>query len=41
MSAGVPALWIHAASVGELNAVRPLVTQLRRAFRDGRASCRR
>jgi 3-deoxy-D-manno-octulosonic-acid transferase len=36
MSAGVPALWIHAASVGELNAVRPLVTQLRARF-PGRA----
>jgi 3-deoxy-D-manno-octulosonic-acid transferase len=36
MSAGAPALWIHAASVGELNAVRPLVTQLRGRF-PGRA----
>jgi 3-deoxy-D-manno-octulosonic-acid transferase len=32
MSAGVPAFWVHAASVGELNAVRPLVTQLRARF---------
>jgi 3-deoxy-D-manno-octulosonic-acid transferase len=34
--AGAPVLWIHAASVGELQAVRPLVTQLRRRF-PGRA----
>jgi 3-deoxy-D-manno-octulosonic-acid transferase len=36
VAAGAPALWIHAASVGELNAVRPLVTQLRTRF-PGRA----
>lgn len=35
-AAGAPALWVHAASVGELNAVRPLVTQLRTRF-PGRA----
>jgi 3-deoxy-D-manno-octulosonic-acid transferase len=29
MAGGAPAIWIHAASVGELTAVRPLVTQLR------------
>ena len=33
---GAPALWVHAASVGELAAVRPLVTQLRTRF-PGRA----
>jgi len=33
---GAPALWIHAASVGELTAVRPLVGQLRTRF-PGRA----
>ena len=33
---GAPVLWIHAASVGELNAVRPLVAQLRSRF-PGRA----
>jgi 3-deoxy-D-manno-octulosonic-acid transferase len=32
MGAGAPAFWIHAASVGELNAVRPLVAQLRTRF---------
>jgi 3-deoxy-D-manno-octulosonic-acid transferase len=36
VAAGAPALWIHAASVGELNAVRLLVTQLRTRF-PGRA----
>ncbi len=29
---GAPAFWIHAASVGELTAVRPLVAQLRTRF---------
>jgi subfamily B ATP-binding cassette protein MsbA len=32
MGTGAPAFWIHAASVGELNAVRPLVAQLRTRF---------
>jgi 3-deoxy-D-manno-octulosonic-acid transferase len=36
IAAGAPALWIHAASVGELGAVRPLVAQLRTRF-PGRA----
>jgi 3-deoxy-D-manno-octulosonic-acid transferase len=36
IGAGAPALWIHAASVGELAAVRPLVGQLRTRF-PGRA----
>jgi 3-deoxy-D-manno-octulosonic-acid transferase len=36
VGAGAPALWIHAASVGELTAVRPLVAQLRTRF-PGRA----
>jgi 3-deoxy-D-manno-octulosonic-acid transferase len=36
MASGASALWIHAASVGELNAVRPLVAQLRTRF-PGRA----
>jgi 3-deoxy-D-manno-octulosonic-acid transferase len=31
-AAGAPALWVHAASVGELNAVRPLLAQLRLRF---------
>jgi 3-deoxy-D-manno-octulosonic-acid transferase len=29
---GAPALWLHAASVGELNAARPLAAQLRTRF---------
>jgi 3-deoxy-D-manno-octulosonic-acid transferase len=29
MAASAPAIWIHAASVGELNAVRPLIAELR------------
>jgi 3-deoxy-D-manno-octulosonic-acid transferase len=29
MAASAPAVWVHAASVGELNAVRPLVAELR------------
>jgi len=32
LTAGVGALWLHAASVGELNAVRGLATQLRSRF---------
>jgi 3-deoxy-D-manno-octulosonic-acid transferase len=32
VGAGAPAFWIHAASVGELTAVRPLVAQLRTRF---------
>jgi 3-deoxy-D-manno-octulosonic-acid transferase len=32
MGTSAPAFWIHAASVGELNAVRPLVAQLRMRF---------
>jgi 3-deoxy-D-manno-octulosonic-acid transferase len=32
MAASAPALWVHAASVGELNAVRPLVGELRERF---------
>jgi 3-deoxy-D-manno-octulosonic-acid transferase len=32
MGASAPAFWIHAASVGELAAVRPLVAQLRTRF---------
>lgn len=36
IGAAAPALWIHAASVGELTAVRPLVGQLRTRF-PGRA----
>jgi len=29
MAASAPAVWVHAASVGELNAVRPLIAELR------------
>src|SRR6185369_4803464 len=36
IGAGAPALWVHAASVGELAAVRPLIGQLRARF-PGRA----
>jgi 3-deoxy-D-manno-octulosonic-acid transferase len=36
IGAGAPALWVHAASVGELTAVRPLIGQLRARF-PGRA----
>ena len=36
IATGAPGLWIHAASVGELVAVRPLVAQLRARF-PGRA----
>jgi 3-deoxy-D-manno-octulosonic-acid transferase len=36
IGAGAPALWVHAASVGELAAVRPLIVQLRARF-PGRA----
>jgi 3-deoxy-D-manno-octulosonic-acid transferase len=32
MAASAPALWVHAASVGELNAVRPLLVALRERF---------
>jgi len=32
MAASAPALWVHAASVGELTAVRPLVGELRDRF---------
>jgi 3-deoxy-D-manno-octulosonic-acid transferase len=32
IGAGAPAFWVHAASVGELMAVRPLVAQLRTRF---------
>ena len=32
MAASAPAIWVHAASVGELTAVRPLVTELRDRF---------
>lgn len=32
MAASAPALWVHAASVGELTAVRPLVGELRERF---------
>jgi 3-deoxy-D-manno-octulosonic-acid transferase len=32
MGASAPAFWVHAASVGELAAVRPLVAQLRTRF---------
>lgn len=31
-ASGASAFWVHAASVGELNAVRPLLTQLRTRF---------
>jgi 3-deoxy-D-manno-octulosonic-acid transferase len=32
MAASAPAIWVHAASVGELTAVRPLVAELRERF---------
>src|SRR4029077_14555778 len=35
LASGAPAVWLHAASVGELNAARPLLRRLREGF-DGR-----
>src|SRR5207302_6813302 len=32
LASGAPAVWLHAASVGELNAARPLLRRLRERF---------